>query len=303
MKLNEQVKAQIDVLTERVIKLKTTIRRVDYIMFITGAIALITLLLSNAFSLDITELDIPATLLELESTGLEGHLGSISSMRIETAESVLTGFMSKVFPIVGAVGFVFGIFNFVRGSVGGAIQGIVMSMMMFVAPTFISAFIGSPSGGSTEQRYINDAVMQSVINYDESEPISQDYIGKVSRVDERYVLAQAAILSKADYPSSYFKALAGDLLKESSFTPTENALYSIEMAAYGHPESEAIVERANTLSGYGKVVGATSFVGQMMFVMLFLGGAGLKLLRNSINKRLKSILQMVSSSKDESEVA
>ncbi|MNY41962.1 hypothetical protein D3C86_1768130 [compost metagenome] len=91
----------------------------------------------------------------------------------------------------------------------------------------------------------------------------------------------------------------------SSFQPAEKALYSIEMAAYGHPETETIVERVNTLNGYGKVAGAINSVAQILFVMLFLGGAGLKLLRMSINKRLNTITQLVASSQaqDKGEVA
>lgn len=305
MQLNEQVKSQIGVLTERVKKLKTTIRRVDYMLAASGFIALLTYFFPETLSLKISSLDIPSSLLVAESSGGSGRLGSLSAGGFESVSSAMVGFISSISPIFGLVGFLFGGFYIVKGNVGQGIHGLIAGAIVFSAPSLLSGFLGVQPGGSTEQHYKNDVVIRSIVNFDMSKPISHDYIGWVNGVDQRYVLAQAAILSDAGYPSSYFKSLADDLTKESSFLPTEKALYSIEMAAYGHPESEAIVERVNTLNGYGKVAGAINFVAQMLFVMLFLGGSALKLLRMSINKRLKAITQLVASSQaqDKGEVA
>lgn len=305
MQLNEQVKSQIGVLTERVKKLKTTIRRVDYMLAASGFIALLAYFFQDTLSLQISSLDIPSSLLVIESSGVSGRLGALSVSEFESVASVVEGFISSTSPILGFVGFVFGGVYILKGNVVQGIHGLIAGAIVLSAPSLLSGFLGVQPGESTEQHYKNDAVIRSIVNFDMSEPISHDYIGKVSGVDQRYVLAQAAILSAAGYPSSYFKSLAGDLTKESSFLPTEKALYSIEMAAYGHPESEAIVERVNTLNGYGKVASAINFVAQMLFVMLFLGGSALKLLRMSINKRLKAITQLVDSSQaqDKGEVA
>ncbi|QJT37106.1 hypothetical protein E4188_22595 (plasmid) [Aeromonas media] len=305
MQLNEQVKSQIGVLTERVKNLKATIRRVDYMLAASGFIALLTYFFPKTLSLKISSLDIPSSLFVIESSGVSGRLGALSAGGFESVSSVLLEFISSVAPIVAVGSMLMGVFFIIKGNMGSGIQVLFTGAIMFSAPSIVSGLLGSQPGESTEQHYKNDAVIRSIVNFDMSEPISHDYIGKVDGVAQRYVLAQAAILSDAGYPSSYFKSLAGDLAKQSSFLPTEKALYSIEMAAYGHPESEAIVERVNTLNGYGKVAGAINFVAQMLFVMLFLGGSALKLLRMSINKRLKAITQLVASSQaqDKGEVA
>lgn len=302
MKLNEQVKAQIEALTERGKKLKTTIRWVDYMLAASGFIALLAYFFPETLSLKISSLDVPESLLVMESSGLAGRLDSIG---FESAASSMLGIVSKLSPVVAIMGLLMGGYRIMKGDPFQGIQGLIVGATMFIAPSIMSGMLGVPSGDSTGQRYKNDAVIRSIVNFDMSEPISHDYIGKVNGVDQRYVLAQAAILSDAGYPSSYFKSLAGDLTKESSFQPAEKALYSIEMAAYGHPETETIVERVNTLNGYGKVASAINYVAQILFVMLFLGGAGLKLLRMSINKRLKTITQLVASTQaqDKGEVA
>lgn len=295
MQLNEQVKSQIGVLTERVKKLKTTIRRVDYMLAASGFVALLAFFFPEILSMKISSLDVPSSLLSLESSGVGGT---------ESVESAVMEIVSKLSPVVAIMGFLMGGYQIIRGDAFQGIQVMGVGVTMFLAPTIMSSMLGVPPSDSTEPRYKNDEVIRSIVNFDMSEPISHDYIGKVSGVDQRYVLAQAAILSDADYPSSYFKSLAEDLTKVSSFQPAEKALYSIEMAAYGHPETETIVERVNTLSGYGKVAGAINSVAQILFVMLFLGGAGLKLLRMSINKRLNTITQLVASqAQDKGEVA
>lgn len=305
MQLNEQVKSQIEVLTERVKKLKTTIRRVDYMLAASGFVALLAFFFPEILSLKISSLDVPSSLLSLESSGVSGRLGSIAVGEMESVESAVMGIVSKLSPIAAIMGFLMGGFQIIRGDAFQGIQVMGVAVVMFLAPTIMSSMLGVHPSDSTEQHYKNDEVIRSIVNFDMSEPISHDYIGKVSGVDQRYVLAQAAILSDAGYPSSYFKSLAEDLTKVSSFQPAEKALYSIEMAAYGHPETETIVERVNTLNGYGKVAGAINSVAQILFVMLFLGGAGLKLLRMSINKRLNTITQLVASSQaqDKGEVA
>lgn len=305
MQLNEQVKSQIGVLTERVKKLKTTIRRVDYMLAASGFIALLAYFFPETLSLKISSLDIPSSLLVTESSGGSGRLGSLSVAEFESVSSAMLGFISSVAPIVSVGSILMGGFFIIKGNMGQGVHGLIVGAIMFSAPSIVSGFLGVQPGESAEKHYKNDAVIRSIVNFDMSEPISHEYIGKVYGVDQRYVLAQAAILSDAGYPSSYFKSLADDLTKESSFLPTEKALYSIEMAAYGHPESEAIVERVNTLNGYGKVASAINFIAQMLFVMLFLGGSALKLLRMSINKRLKAITQLVASSQaqDKGEVA
>ncbi|MNF25500.1 hypothetical protein D3C85_113590 [compost metagenome] len=302
MQLNEQVKSQIEVLTERVKKLKTTIRRVDYMLAASGFVALLAFFFPETLSLKISSLDVPTSLLVMESSGLAGRLDSVG---FESAASTVMGVVLKLSPVVAIMGLLMGGYQIIKGDAFQGIQGLIVGVAMFIAPSIMSGMLGIHPGDSTGQRYKNDTVIRSIVNFDMSEPISHDYIGKVSGVDQRYVLAQAAILSDAGYPSSYFKSLAEDLTKVSSFQPAEKALYSIEMAAYGHPETETIVERVNTLNGYGKVAGAINSVAQILFVMLFLGGAGLKLLRMSINKRLNTITQLVASSQaqDKGEVA
>lgn len=302
MKLNEQVNLQIKALTGRANKLRTIIRRVDYTMAFSGLVMLLTFLFTLAISPGIGSLDIPTTLLALASSSTSTSTGLGAALGTESAIISLLGFFSTVGPFIGVAAIGTGVYNMSRGSESGLIT-ICSGLALSFAPIIFSTVLGVSHEDSDDKKYINDAVVRNIINFDESTPISQDYISKVSRVDERYVLAQAAILSEAGYPSGYFKSLAGDLSKESSFKPTEEAMYSIEMAAYGHPESEAVIARANTLNGYGKAADTISLVAQMMFVMLFIGGSGLKLLRMSINKRLKTIIQLVSESLDNSEVA
>lgn len=302
MKLNEQVNSQIKALTDRANKLRAIIRRVDYTMAFSGLIVLLAFLFPLAISPGISSLDIPTTLLALASSSTSTGTAIGAALGTESAISSLLGFFSTVGPFIGVAAIGVGVYNMSRGSESG-LMTICSGLALSFAPIIFSTVLGVSPEDSDDKKYINDAIVRNIINFDESTPISQDYISKVSRVDERYVLAQAAILSEAGYPSGYFKSLAGDLSKESSFKPTEEAMYSIEMAAYGHPESEAVILRANTLNGYGKTADTISLLAQMMFVMLFIGGSGLKLLRMSINKRLKTIIQLVSESRDNSEVA
>lgn len=255
-----------------------------------GVTVLAAYLFPHALSLDISSLDIPSTLLDT---------GNSSAIQVSSALSSLFGFISTVGPTMGLVAVATGAYFFFsdRESSSGVqtmLAGVVLTFCPYIAK-------GLLPDGSTEPKYINNAVISSIINFNEAEPISIDFLSKVSRVDERYLLAQAAILSKASYPNHYFKALAEDLSKGVGFKPTEEALYSIEMAAYGHPESKAIIEQVDSLRIYKNVASSVSSVAQMMFVMLFLGGAGLKLLRMSINKRLKAILQLVTESHDNAE--
>ncbi|WP_273767014.1 hypothetical protein [Aeromonas hydrophila] len=290
MRLNEQVNAQISILTERVEKLKTTIRRVDYMLAAAGVTVLAAYLFPHALSLDISSLDIPSTLLDT---------GDSPVIQTSSVLSSLFGFISTVGPTMGLVAVATGAYFFFsdRESSSGVqtmLAGVVLTFCPYIAK-------GLLPDGSTEPKYINNAVISSIINFNEAEPISIDFLSKVSRVDERYLLAQAAILSKASYPNHYFKALAEDLSKGVAFKPTGEAMYSIEMAAYGHPNSKAIIEKVDSLRIYKNVASSVSSVAQIMFVMLFLGGAGLKLLRMSINKRLKAILQLVTESHDNAE--
>jgi len=288
MRLNEQVDAQISALTERVKKLTKTIRRMDYMLCASGVTALAAYFLPNAFLLDISSLDIPSTLLDS---------GSATSGQFTDMASSLIGVLSTIGPFMGLAAIATGVYLMMsNGSFSSGLQVVISGILVSLSPYLAQGLL--PDG----QKYINNSVMRSIIEFDESEPISKDLIGKVSRVDERYVLAQAAILSKADYPQSYFKSLAEDLSKESSFITTDNAMYSIEMAAYGHPKSETIVAWMETLNGYEKIARMFSLVVLTLFVMLFLGGVALKLLRISINKRLKTILQLVTESRNNSEV-
>lgn len=302
MKLNEQVNAQIKALTDRANKLRTIIRRVDYTMAFSGLIILLAFLFPLTISPGISSLDIPTTLLDLASSSTSTSTAIGAALGTESAINSLLGVFSTIGPFMGVAAIGAGVYNMLRGSASG-LTTIFSGLILSFAPMFFSSTLGVSHEDFADKKYINDAIVRNIINFDESTPISHDYIGKVSRIDERYVLAQAAILSEAGYPSGYFKSLAGDLSKESSFKPTEEAMYSIEMAAYGHPESEAVILRANTLNGYGKTADTISLLAQMMFVMLFIGGSGLKLLRMSINKRLKTIIQLVSESRDNSEVA
>lgn len=287
MRLNEQVNAQISVLTERVKKLTTTIRRMDYMLCASGVMALAAFFFPNTLSLDISSLDIPSTLLDSESATSGQYTSALSS---------LIDFISTVGPFAGLAAIATGVYLMMsHGSFSSGLQVVISGIILNISPYIAQGLI-------SEEKYINNTVMRSIIDFDESEPISKDLIGKVSRVDERYVLAQAAILSKADYPKSYFKSLAVDLSKESFFIPTDNAMYSIEMAAYGHPKSGSIVDLVETRSGYEKIASMFSLVGLILSAMLFLGGAALKLLRMSIKKRLKTILQLVTASRDNGEV-
>ncbi|MNF25499.1 hypothetical protein D3C85_113580 [compost metagenome] len=297
MFLSKPVKAQVAALSERVNGYTRSIRHISYAVVISTLVALCCAGLAKyQFSMGITEVDIPESLL-LEGAKTNYKFWSVSGF----AEWVWWG-IRHLWVLAGLYALGLWIHGYVQEHgwkikslehVGEMALGIVMALVVTFGTYIIPAGIDYVSGDFDLVQKVNDRPVRELIRAGDKGPISVDYIGEMKSLPERYVMAQVAIISNADFPASFYKKLADDLQGVGEFVPSENALFAIETAATGHPTTPSVVERANEVARHHSIASwiGGSAIGVTLLLMSW--GIGLAAIRRSITRRLASIQALV----------
>ncbi|EPC4028307.1 hypothetical protein ACRZOU_004114 [Aeromonas salmonicida] len=280
--LNNEIKLQISDLSRRTIDYKKKLKGTIKLALLTGAASIAFFLLRSLFNIELSEIDIPSSL--ISSSG--GKFGSLNNVTagINSVISILK--------YLGLLGIPLFIIMVIKNGAGALSLGIPTVFFL------ILSFTGSSSIEEPNSSYNND-IMQKIVNYPSDESLTTEYIDKLNKVDERYVLAQAAILSNSNFPASFFKSVATDIKNNGKFIPTDEAIYSIELSAYGFPQTPRIVERAEQLATYRSILDLAAHASMGSFFSLFLFGTFLAILLLSISNRLEKINSLINTVKNE----
>lgn len=289
--LNDGAKAQLEELSERVSRYDRKSLKLTRAILVLGIVATICAIIQHFLSPDISSLHLPLSL--LKANQLSNETG------IDAPTALFASGLSRVFSKLGPITHILGIMSFAaagfygltKASISGTMGFLSFAFLLQAAPALPGLFAGEYAG----LQYQNPALVSALADHDMSEPIDQGYITKAHTLDERYLLAQVAVLSEAHYPADFFKSVADELKTVPTwlFVPEFEAQYAIEMAAYGHPETPTVVKHANTLSFYDAIVTTLSQMAIGGLLVLGLGAIGLSVLRMSIRRRLNAIDELV----------
>lgn len=283
MILNDDIKLQIVELSKRVTSYNKKLKRTLLIALLTGFASIACFSLKSLFNIELSDIDIPSSLI----SSYDGKFGSLNSV-VSSAISIL-----KYFGLLGIPLFIMMIIKNGTGALALALPAGTVAVFSFVGASLIE----DPSP-SFENNYIN-SVMQKIVNYPANEQLSTHYIDLLNKTDERYVLAQAAILSNSNFPASFFKSVSTEIKANGKFIPTDEAIYSIETSAYGKPQTPKVVERAEKIATYRSILDLAGHASIGSFVSFLLFGTGLSLIRRSIRNRLDKIYSLIDTSNDE----
>lgn len=286
MILNDDINLQIVDLSKRVIDYNKMLKRTIMLALLTGCASIAFFSLRSLFNIELSELDIPNSL--ISSSG--GKFGSLNSVTTGVS-SVIS--LLKYLGLLGIPLFIMMVIKNGTGALALALPTGVIAVFSFIGASLIEE-----PNPSFENNYSN-GIMQKIVDYSTNEPLSTQYIEKLNKIDERYVLAQAAILSNSNFPASFFKSVATDIKENVKFTPTDEAIYSIETSAYGKPQTPRVVERAEKIATYRSILDLAAHASIGSFVSFLLFGAGLSLIRQSISNRLKKINNLINSAQNE----
>jgi len=280
--LNDEIKLQISALSRRTTdynkKLKGTIK----VALLTGAASIAFFLLRSLFNIELSDIDIPSSL--ISSSG--GKFGSLNNVTTSVNNVI------SILKYIGLLGIPLFIIMVIRIG-AGAFPLVIPTAFILILSFTGSSFIEEPDSS------YNNEIMQKVVNYTSDASLPTEYIEKLTKVDERYVLAQAAILSNSNFPASFFKSVATDIKENGKFIPTDEAIYSIELSAYGFPQTPRIVERAEKIATYRSVLDLAAHASMGSFFSLFVFGIFLAIIRLSISNRLEKINSLINTVKNE----
>lgn len=286
MILNDDIKLQIVELSKRVTSYNKKLKRTLLLALLTGFTSFACFSLKSLFNIELSDIDIPSSLI----SSYDGKFGSLNSVTsgVSSAISIL-----KYLGLLGIPLFIMMIIKNGTGALALALPAGLVTVFSFVGASLIE----DPSP-SFENNYIN-SIMQKVVNYPANEPLSTQYIDLLNKTDERYVLAQAAILSNSNFPASFFKSVSTEIKANGKFIPTDEAIYSIETSAYGKPQTPRVVERAEKIATYRSILDLAGHASIGSFVSFLLFGTGLSLIRRSIRNRLDKINNLINTVQNE----
>lgn len=276
--LNDETKQKLAALSARVSKYEKQNRKINKLIpwFVLGLIICVAI---QYFSdLGLSSIHIPASLLKAKELAAAG---------IETQASDLADS-----PPVKMIILMLFIWAGFEGLVRGSYLTMGIILVIVISLRVVLDFVVSED---VAPQYNNQGVVSAIVNHDMSKPIDQGYITKVNTLDERYILAQAAVLSQAHYPVDFFKAVAEDLKTGASglFVPEFRAQHAIEVAAYGLPITPRIIDRESLLSTSHSIAKTLAQIIACVSWVLVVASLSLLMLRWSINVRLKAIDELV----------
>lgn len=297
MFLSKPVKAQVAALSERVNGYTRSIRHIGYAVVIAALVALCCAGLAKyQFSMGITEVDIPASLL------LEGAKTNYKFWSVLGFAEWVWWAIRHLWVLAGFYVLLLSGSEYVKEH-GWKIKSLEnaknIALLIFftlasaLGTYMVPAAIDYVSGDFDLVQKVNQKPVRELIRAGDKGPISVDYIGEMKSLPERYVMAQVAIISNSDFSASFYKQLADDLQGASEFVPSENALFAIETAATGHPTSPRVVERATEVARHHTIASLIGG-GSVGIALLLMGwGIGLFAIRRSITRRLASIQALI----------
>lgn len=299
--VSEEVRAQVAALETREKALATRAKRLSPVwMGLAGATGG-TSLLARFLGPDKqpSSIDVPAKVLELFSANVPSSGGS---MPFESAAGAMTNMLSSMQPVIIGVAVtgmvVAGGVAVFKGEMGGAIKAMVGGVMVIGAlsmTNFIFGATGGPDGAQVSPR----ASFMEAVEKHRYGAVLEDL--KAVKLDATtagaYVLAQVAIAdgdeaTKPARKTELEKAVASPPVGPA-FTPTGQALYAIEHAAFGAPKSPAAVAyRDERLARQGWANVATTVLGALAMAA---GGValGFLVLRRTLAQRVRRIQDLL----------
>lgn len=248
-----------------------------------------------------SNVDIPTHLLGLFSDAVPGSSGGSGLAGVTSAAGSLASFMT---PMVLAMGGIFGVFNIVTGMlhadmgrvVRGALAPIFLGGTVFMATNVLGLDGGDDDSGfgpSPRTEFVgavSDRKYQAVAT-------ALEKVGQKDSAEGLYVLAQI-VLSKDALRASKPLAINAELAKKvaepsKDFKPKAEALYAIELAALGAPQSpEAVAYRDEHLASQKTARGISSALA-VSGAALGAVGIAFGLLGRVVSRRIKRIHQML----------
>ncbi|MFG8764992.1 hypothetical protein ACEOVB_29820 [Pseudomonas aeruginosa] len=248
-----------------------------------------------------SNVDIPPHLLGLFSDAVPGNSGVSGLAGISSVAGNLSSIMKPI-----ALGFagIFSVYSIVTGVLHGEMDRVIrgaIAPFILLAPIFLaSSLLGlgnsdddSGSGPSPRTGFVeavSDQKYQAVVS-------ALEKVGQKDSAEGLYVLAQV-VLSKDALRASKPLAINAELAKKvtepsKDFKPKAEALYAIELAALGAPQSpEAVAYRDEHLASQKTARGISSALA-VSGAALGTVGIAFGLLGRVVSRRIKRIHQML----------
>lgn len=249
-----------------------------------------------------SSVDIPTHLLGLFSDDVPGSSGGSGLAGVTSAAGSLASLMT---PMVFAIGGIFGVFNIVTGmlhaDMGRVVRGALAPIFLGGTVMMASSLMGidgdsaddGGSGPSPRTAFVgavSDRKYQAVAT-------ALEKVGQKDSAEGLYVLAQV-VLSKDALRASKPLAINAELAKKiaepsKDFKPKAEALYAIELAALGAPQSpQAVAYRDEHLASQKTARGISSALA-VSGAALGAVGIAFGLLGRVVSRRIKRIHQML----------
>lgn len=237
-------------------------------------------------------IDIPLQLLSAFSEGSGGG-GLAGSPFMSLNDSLMSVVSGPAVQVIGVLAIIVGGFTHVfDGSIRSLGRTLIAMGILLNAVTLSLTFTAPETTNTTSDRSNFEHLVQEH-DYDGVKKTLDD--AKIHTLESRYVLAQLVARLHQPTPVSFtpapawVKEVATALEQKPPFEPNPNAVYSIDMAAYGEPHSDiakTYVGQAQHKSRIATVAAGTATAISIGSIALALVFAGIRL---AISQRLNRI--------------